>query len=282
MGFLSNIFGSGATRSIRNAQQTAEQQRMAGMNQAMGFLDQGADKAANLVGQNRPIYDTAYGNAKGALNSGYNAAISGLGGINEYLSPYNTTGNQANSAWADAMGLNGAEGSARASQAFRATPGIQSAINAGEDSLLRKASVTGGLASGNTLRALQDAAIDTTNNYYGQYMDRLSGGQNMGLQAAFGMGQNDLSKANLQADQGNALAGLEMNNANNLAGINNAQAGIYNGLGDNKAGLVQGTYNQLANDGISAGNAISQARNNQASNIMTAISSGINSIWGRR
>lgn len=280
MGGLGDLFGSGAS-STRRAQMTAAQQRMTGMNQAMGYLDQGANQAAELIGQNRPIYDNAYGAARDAIGGGYDAALNAANGVNNYLKPLYDTGMQSNSAWADAMGFNGAEGSARASQAFRATPGIQDAIDAGESSILRKASATGGLASGNTLRALQDTAIETTNNFHGQYMNRLAGGQNMGLQAALGMGQNDMAKASLHADRGNALAGLSMTHGNNLAGINNAQANIYSGLGESKSSLVQGTYNQLANDGISATNAINQNRANRLGNVLN-FSSGLLNLFKAR
>lgn len=275
-----SFFGSGAS-ATRRAQMTAEAQRMNGMNQAMGYLDQGANTAAGLIGQNKPIYDNAYGTARDAIGGGYDAAINASKGVNNYLMPLYQTGLQSNSAWADAMGFNGAEGSARSSQAFRATPGIQDAIRSGEDSITRQASVTGGLASGNILKALQNEAIKTTNSFHGQYMDRLAGGQNMGLQAASGMGQNDLANASLHADRGNALAGLAMNHGNNLAGINNAQAGIYAGLGDSKAGLVQGTYNQLANDGISATNTINQNRANRNANLLSFSSGVLNFLGGR-
>jgi len=279
MGFLSSLFGS--SKSIRNAQQQAETQRLTGMNAALGALQQGADTAAGYINQNPNIYANAYNTGKDAINSGYGNAIGSISNVNNYLRPFYDTGTQANSAYADAMGFNGAEGSARSSQAFRSTPGYQAALDAGSDQIKRNAAATGGLATGNTLRSLQDAAINTSNQNYQSYLNNINTGVQTGLSAAQGMGQNDVAKASLYADQGNALAGLSTNYGNQLAGNNNSLAGLYSGLGDNQASLYQGTYNQLANDGISAANAIAQNRANGLSNLFS-LGTGLLGLWSKR
>lgn len=280
MSFLGSLFGSGA-KDIRKAQQAAEAQRMAGMQGAMGAMDQGASQASGFMDDNRPIYDNARGNALGALNSGYDNALGALKYSNQYLDPYNQTGLQSNNMFADAMGYNGADGAMRAQNSFRLQPGVQGAISEGENAIKRQAAMSGMNSSGGAMRALQDNAINTTNKFYNSWLGNVTGNQQLGLSAAQGMGQLDAQRAGLEADRGNAIAGLETGYGDRLAGINSGKAGIYNNLGDQKASLIQGTYNQSANDTISAANSIAQNRSNRLGTL-GSLAGGLFGAWSRR
>ena len=93
--------------------------------------------------------------------------------------------------YADALGINGAGGNARATGAFQAGPGYGFAMDQGLQALQRSAAAGGMLASGNTLTAATQYGQGLANQEYGNWLGRLSpyvGEQRTGLenQAALG------------------------------------------------------------------------------------------------
>lgn len=116
-------------------------------------------------------------------------------------------------AYADATGVNGTEGTQRALDAFRSTPGVQFSIDQGTKAGLRAASAGGMIASGNTLTALQDRAQNTADTKYGDYVSRLAPYLSGSLSAAQGgatvlTGQGQLEN---QAGQSKAQYGYSSN-----------------------------------------------------------------------
>lgn len=95
-------------------------------------------------------------------------------------------------------------------QGYQATPGYQFALDQGLDAINARAGASGGLDSGATRTALMEYGQELQNQYYGQYLDRLTGQAGDGLNAA--------------ALQGTAGTNYATGASNALANIGNAQA----------------------------------------------------------
>ncbi|MCC6734907.1 MAG: hypothetical protein IT534_02125 [Bauldia sp.] len=76
---------------------------------------------------------------------------------------------------ANALGLNGADGSAAAAAAFRASPGYQWSVDQALEAMLRGASAGGMLASGNTLAAATELGRNLADQEFGGWTDDLAG-----------------------------------------------------------------------------------------------------------
>lgn len=127
--------------------------------------------------------------------------------------------------YADAQGINGPDGNARAVGAFQAGPGYQFALDQGMQALTRGASAGGMLASGNTLTAAQQYGQGLANQEYGGWLGRLAGynGQEQaGLENQAALGSL-VSTARLEnnAQRGEGLQ----------SGINGRQQAIGSALG---------------------------------------------------
>lgn len=267
------LFSSG-TKYIKAGEQKAANLLMQGRAEASGALGDAFGKASGALQDNRPIFDNAYNTSRDALTGGYAAALQSLSGQNDYLQPFYQMGSQANSSYADALGFNGSDGAARASQAFRATPGYAETLSQASDQAMRQAAAMGGLASGNTVSAISSNAANLADKGWQTYLGNLQSGIGTGLTAAQGMGQNDNTQANLLVGQGQALSGLSQDYGNQQAGINTGLAGLNTQYGSDLANLYSGTANQLSNNAISSASAQAQAKANQASNIMQGLAGG--------
>lgn len=118
--------------------------------------------------------------------------------------------------YADALGLGGEEGRNRARGAFQAGPGYQFGVDEALKGVMRNASATGSLASGNTLAALQSRALGLANQEYGGWLDRLGGYDAKAMNTAG-------SRAGIATGLGDRLLGL----AGDRAGIDwAAETGI--------------------------------------------------------
>lgn len=76
--------------------------------------------------------------------------------------------------YADALGINGAGGNARATGAFQAGPGYGFAMDQGLQALNRSAAAGGMLASGNTLAAATQYGQGLANQEYNGWLGRLA------------------------------------------------------------------------------------------------------------
>lgn len=129
--------------------------------------------------------------------------------------------------------------------AFQASPGYGYALDQSQQAIERARSATGGLASGNTLAALQQNAIGLANQDYGNWWNQQSGLAGIGQNATnnlaqFGM-QNSANIGNLMAGQGDARA-------SGIAGSTNAWGNALGTLGsigynyfNNPAGSAAGS-----------------------------------------
>lgn len=143
------------------------------------------------------------------------------------------------------MGLNGADGYARAEAAFRTGPGYQFALDQGLDAVARKGSAMGRLDSGNTDLDLMRYATGYADQAWGNWMNGLNGYNNMytngvdrdvasrglgldfesGLSSAY-MGANNQVAAGKEAGQGAMLDAL-----GSIGGIAGNLFGGYGGFG---------------------------------------------------
>lgn len=151
---------------------------LSGANVGNNMLDSLKKNSGLLTG-----FDTS---ANNLVNSGEqksrDALFGGIGNFDTFLS----NGKVANGLYSDALGLNGADGNARATGAFQTGPGYDFAMDQGTQTALRGASAAGMLNSGNTLTALTQFGQGTANQEYNSWLDRLKGQSDSGLQAASG------------------------------------------------------------------------------------------------
>lgn len=166
-------------------------------------------------------------------------------GIQDTSNDYLDLGKLGANTYADAMGLNGAAGAARAQDAFHTGPGYQFGLDQGLQALERNASRYGRSDSGNTDLDLMKYATGYANQAYGDWMNNLSGYNNM-----YGAG----------VDRSNSAAGLGLDFETGLSqgymGANNqVAAGKEAGQGamlDALGGLV-GIGGRLASGGAFGG-----------------------------
>ena len=129
--------------------------KQAGADQIAG-IQQGKDEATAAFGQGRDALTTDY--AKG---------------LQEW-DPVTKTANQGESAYADAMGMNGPEGSARAQAAFRTDPSYQFKLTQGLAAAKAQAAKNGTSMSGGQLIDLQNQAQGTADQGWQNYIQGLS------------------------------------------------------------------------------------------------------------
>lgn len=218
MGFLSSLTGSNTGKAT-----------IAAANQNKGLI-------TDLQGTGNNIINTGEQKSEGAINSAIGA-----------YQPWVDTGTAANTMYANANGLNGADGNAAAVKAFQAGPGYEFAVNESMRAAERAASAGGSLASGNLIAALQDRGNSLANQEYGGWLDRLKGTSDAGLTAASG-----------QAGQYDAMANLYQNTANDRldleSGVTQGLLGVNNQIAQGKEAKVaaQGSFLKgLINGGVS-------------------------------
>lgn len=192
MGFLGALTGSDVGKATKNA-----------ANQNKGLITSFQTTGNNII-------NTGEQKSEGALNSAIGA-----------YQPWVSSGQQANSLYGDALGLNGAEGNARATGAFQTGPGYDFAVDESMRAAERAASAGGTLSSGNLLAALQDRGNGLANQEYGGWLDRLNGVSGQGLTAASGQAAGYNNLAGLYQSTAGDRLGLESGVTQGLLGVNN-------------------------------------------------------------
>lgn len=112
--------------------------------------------------------------------------------------------------------------------AFQASPGYGYALDQSQQAIERARSATGGLASGNTLAALQQNAIGLANQDYGNWWNQQSGLAGIGQSAT-----NNLAQLGAQTSGniGNLMAAQGDARASGIAGSANAWGNALGTLG---------------------------------------------------
>lgn len=180
--------------------------------------------AKDAAAQNAGLYGNYKTESLGYLDQGLNNAT---GAINQGLESLSNLGNKyggATGLYLDALGVNGADGTGRAQNAFTAGPGYQWMVDQALDAVNRTADARGMLRSGNTQAAVVDRASGLAGQEYNNWLSNLSGFVNPELSAATsgaGLGQ---SLADLYIRDAAARTGVAGNVAGGLASNNNMVA----------------------------------------------------------
>lgn len=245
------------------------------LNQGLGELgrlySQADDQIRTGYGQAQDRLDTAYGtslgaigqgfdNAQNALTSGYNTGRTSLASIGDLYQPFYDSGKSASAMYTNALGLNGAAGNKAATDAFQASPGYEWQVNQATDAALRKANASGLGASGNTLASLATLGQGLANQEWGGYLDRLSGQQAVGMQAATGIDNARRGLAAYDYGYGQDTANLAARRGTTLADLGTA-------FGNNSANLATGQATRLADLSSSLGTQNANLRANQGTTL---------------
>ena len=207
-GYLTSGFGS-ARRNLGAGYGAASGAVGAGARDALGYLDEGSRAALGALGQARGDL---------AANGGAYAPLTDLAARFR-------AGSQL---YADALGLGGADGNARAAAAFTAGPGYDFTLNQGLDAINRRRNAAGSLTSGNADIDALKYGQGLANQTYQQWLTNLAPYNAHELSATSG------------AASGNAAL------SQNLANLGIKSADLLNATGQNKAQVAQGQGTTLA------------------------------------
>lgn len=196
------------------------------------FSDKNEEQAAKALkeGYNKAKTD-AYGQIDTGLagaNADYASALGLYGGLTD-------TYNRGSTMYANALGLNGADGNAAATSAYQAGPGYQYATDQAIQGLERRAAAQGRLGSGQTGLDTLSAVYGLANQDYGSWLDRLSGYDSKALGAADSQAGIYGAKAGMGYDAGTTKAGYGWNAATGAAG---AQADFLKGKDQTGANII--------------------------------------------
>ena len=167
---------------------------------------------------------------EGNLKS-YRAQKEGYSKANEFYDPYYNKTQGALPAYLNAVGLSDSQAGM---DAFQNSPlyrlNYNAAIDAGNQAVNAMGNAAGVRNSGATLKALQDRAQKTTNQFYGDYVNPLASMSNIGLQMAgkksdlaLGLAdaktQYNMNKGQIKAGQMAGFDGLLSGGLNLLGGF---------------------------------------------------------------
>jgi hypothetical protein len=166
----------------------------------------------DLKTEGMDIIDAGTAGARGHLDSAIDLTSLGAGGKGIY---------------ADALGLGGEEGTARALGAFQQGPGYQFALDQGLDALERRGSAQGRLQSGQTGIDTMTYATGLAYQRWQQWLDNLNLGINRNVSSLGDLatleGNDASSRLNLSTG---ITEGLMGGNNQNAAGIEKNKEGI--------------------------------------------------------
>ncbi len=175
------------------------------------------DSVKDAADANKSLYQQNKQEGLGYLNTGYTNASNA---INSGISSYNPLSNLGQSYGAapnmllNALGVNGAAGTAAARNAFQSSPGYQFQLGQGLQAIDRGAASRGMLGSGNTLMAEQQYGQGLANQDYTNWLNSLGSFTYPTLSATSGA-------ATGQAGQYTNLANLAQNDATNRVNLAN-------------------------------------------------------------
>lgn len=183
------------------------------------------DSAKKAAEENKRLLQDNLAKGTEALTSGQNNALSALDTAAGYYAPLAAKYGKATTLGLDALGVNGADGNARAVDAFQAGPGYQWAVDQSLDGIARKAAALGmGGVQGNTLAALSDRAGNMANQEYGSWLDRLNGYVSPELAATGGQATATMAKAPVYTITASNIANLGTNTTNGITNQNTQAA----------------------------------------------------------
>lgn len=164
--------------------------------------------------------------ALGEIDTGYNEALPRIEEAFNLYQPFAESGRQANTAYTNLLGLNGADAQRSSQDIYFQDPAQQQILSQKTNNLLRQLNARGGTYGGRAALAGARAGLEN----YNSYLDRVgglanTGGQFVGQQATLRAGQGDmaygrgLTKAGVETNSANALAQNKSTSVNNLLGL---------------------------------------------------------------
>jgi hypothetical protein len=160
------------------------------------------------------------------LDTGYNSANADYGQAIAGYDPYVQSGQQANTFYSNALGLNGADAQNQSLQTLTSNPLFQGQLAQDSNALLRTLNAQGASGGGKAQLAGQRVFQQTAGNWLDRYNQLGSQGlQATGAQGNALMGRGDLAsnyasaKAGNAINYGNALAQSRNTSINNLLGV---------------------------------------------------------------
>lgn len=176
-----------------------------------------AEKNSALLQQNKT-------EGTSVLNQGQTNSLASLDKAGGYYAPLSAKYGAGSNLYLDSLGVNGAGGNDRATQAFQAGPGYQYQVQQALDQTNRAAAATGSLQGGNTLAALSDRAGNMANQEYGNWQSKLGGLISPEMQAVSGQAGAEAGKVPVYQGTANSIANLGTNTATGIAGQNTQAA----------------------------------------------------------
>ena len=194
----------------------------------------GAEREA--ADRNRQALATYQTQGLGALDKAYGASSGYLTDAGNLYSGLSDKYGKATSLGLDALGVNGADGNARATAAFQAGPGYQFTLDSGLDALNRRRAGAGMADSGNADVDAIKFGTGLADQTYGSWLDRLGGYISPELQATQGKASSLGALSDLSQNDATNRIGLFGNVASGNIGANNLEAqgasqGARNALG---------------------------------------------------
>lgn len=145
------------------------------------------------------VTDLFGGEKSSSSNQAYPFLQNALGGVVG-------TGGKANTAQADALGLNGTGASQQGFQNFLNSTGEQFTLDQGSKAITGNAAARGLLNSGSTLKALQGFGQQTGQQYFQNYLSNLNALSGQGIQGAGVI--SDAGKVSSGSKNGGLLGGI--------------------------------------------------------------------------
>lgn len=206
------------------------------------FGNSAAKKAAN---RNNQLLDNLQSQGNSYIDQGYNAASGNLSSVQDLFKNLSqeSGGLSGLNLYGDALGVNGAGGTARARDAFQTNPGYEFQQQQGLDALERRAASQGRLSSGQTGLDTLTFSQGLADQSYQNWMNNLSG---------FGNSQAGIYTGGIQGQAGalSDLANLNTGTANQrldlLGEITNGKMGANNQKANATAAQWQGGLGGLA------------------------------------
>jgi Chaperone of endosialidase len=234
-----------ANQILGTAESAATGQAGATQNAINNYLTGGTGGLSNYIGAGASGLGNYTGAGAGALNSYLSSALA------PSLYNFGSTAAPGQMALGNALGLNGAQGNATATQSFWNNPGIQAQLQQGGQTVMRNAAAAGGgNLSGATLGALNTLGQNTASQGWNNYVSQLNPYLNFSQGTAGNIGQ-------FGTQAGTTAANL-------FGGAGNTYASLFGGGGNTLAGLFGGAGNQTVSSQNNLINALSSLYSNQA------------------
>ena len=257
MSFFGSLTGSDQRRDMNRAYADSTATVNKGYDAARGNLASGYGAANQAYGQARTDVNSGYRNALSSLARGTNQAVGAY-------QPYSETGQNANTLYSNALGLNGAAAQQTFQQNYQADPFRDANADFANNALMQVLNARGLSGSGAAAAAVAQESLRRGSEDYNNYLNRLSGLQSQGAQTAGNI-------ANLYANQGQQAAQYGYNQGSDLANIQGNRAATAYTYGTGQAGLDTDQAITNAGNRINLGNAQAASRGILGNNLMSLL-----------